>query len=84
MKKGDVFPIGDGAMRYKLLGRGRRLMVQYTGEKRRPKKGEWFLSGAVVDGYEAYNDLSQIYHIGELVIVETKEIKTITPYQKEK
>jgi len=30
-------------------------------EYRRPKKGEWYLSGAIPKGYQAPNDLSQEY-----------------------
>lgn len=32
-----------------------------TGEHRPPKKGEWFLSGAIVEAYQAPNDLSAPY-----------------------
>ncbi len=38
-----------------------------TGEFRRPKKGEWFLSGAVGEAYRAPNDVSKDYYIGKLV-----------------
>lgn len=33
------------------------------GEYREPKKGEWFLSGAIAEAYKAPNDLSQKYYI---------------------
>mgnify|MGYP000078249512 CR=1 FL=1 len=42
-----------------------------TGEKRPPKKGEWYLSGAIVHGYRAPNDLSIVFHIAKLVKVRT-------------
>lgn len=45
-----------------------KLKVKWTGEKRPPKKGEWFLSGAIVEGYRAPNDLSSSYLIGKLVV----------------
>ena len=32
---------------------------------RRPKKGEWFLSGAIVEAYQAPNDLAPEYQIVE-------------------
>lgn len=31
--------------------------------KRPPKKGEWYLSGAFVEAYQAPNDLSTAFHI---------------------
>jgi hypothetical protein len=39
----------------------------YTGEKRPPRKGEWYLSGALVEAYRAPNDLTAAYHIAQLV-----------------
>jgi hypothetical protein len=41
-----------------------------TGEMRAPRKGEWFLSGAVVEAYYAPNDLSTPYHIAKLTWVD--------------
>ena len=40
-----------------------------TGEIREPRKGEWFLSGAIVEAYRANNDLSIAYNIAKLVVV---------------
>lgn len=68
MKKGDLFPL---ASPYSVIGFMKDRRVQYTGEKRCPKKGEYFLSGAIVEGYKAPNDLSTVYHIGKLVKVKT-------------
>lgn len=39
----------------------------WTGEKRPPKKGEWFLSGAIVEAYRAKADISTPMHIAKLV-----------------
>lgn len=33
--------------------------------KRAPKKGEWYLSGAIVEAYQAPNDLTDEYTIVE-------------------
>lgn len=44
-----------------------------TGEFRCPKKGEWYLSGAVVEAYRASWDLGSAYHIATLVVVENCE-----------
>jgi len=40
---------------------------QWTGEKRKPRKGEWFLFGAILKAYLAYNDLDFIYPIADPV-----------------
>jgi hypothetical protein len=45
----------------------RQLRCKATGEFRAPKKGEWYLSGAIPAGYKAPNDLSSPYHIARLV-----------------
>jgi hypothetical protein len=47
------------------------IMAVYTGEKRCPKKGEWYLSGAIVQAWRAFDDLMSPYHIARLVQVET-------------
>lgn len=41
-----------------------------------PKKGEWYLSGAVIEAYRAPNDLSTPYYIANLVRTKT-ERKTV-------
>ena len=43
-----------------------------TGEKRPPRKGEWYLSGAIVEAYRAPNDLSTPHHIARLVRTKTE------------
>lgn len=40
-----------------------REMTKTTGEFRPPRKGEWYASGAIVQAYMAYNDLSDSYWI---------------------
>ena len=44
----------------------------YTGQKRCPKKGEWYLSGAEVQAWKAPNDLSTVFHIAKLVKTKTE------------
>jgi hypothetical protein len=39
-------------------------------EFRPPKKGEWYLSGALIDAYQAKNDLTSSYRIAKLVRIE--------------
>ena len=48
-----------------------------TGEKRYPRKGEYFLSGAEVTAYEAYQDLTQSYHIARIM-----KVKITTTYEE--
>lgn len=36
---------------------------RWTGEKRLPRKGEFYLSGAIIQAYEAKETLSTPYHI---------------------
>ncbi len=44
--------------------------VLNTKNFRCPKKGEWFISGAIPEGYLADNDLDQKYYIAKLVRVK--------------
>jgi hypothetical protein len=64
------YPIsfGDAAFR-------RHHHARATGEFRCPRKGEYFLSGAIIEVYQAHNDLTMEYYIAE--IVKTKTITTI-------
>jgi hypothetical protein len=49
----------------------RRFKARWTGEKRCPKKGEYFLSGAIIEAYAAFSDMQTEYHIAEIVETET-------------
>lgn len=55
----------------------RGVHAQWTGEKRCPKKGEWYLSGSIIEAYCAPNDLSTPFHIAKLVRTQTRTV-TIT------
>lgn len=46
----------------------RNVWAQWTGEVRPPRKGEWYLSGAIVTAYRAHGSLSTSYHIAKLVL----------------
>jgi hypothetical protein len=48
-----------------------------TGERRPPRAGEWFLSGALIEAYQAAHDLNQVFHIARLVRTETVTRKVI-------
>lgn len=54
----------------------RNIKAVMIGRIRPPKKGEWYLSGAIPTAYRAPNDLTTSYHIMKLVRVET--ITTVT------
>ena len=61
-----LYPLAEKRFKY-----GHNVMAQPTVEKRTPRKGEWFLSGAFVEAYQAPNDLTMIYHLARLVRVST-------------
>ena len=58
---------------------GHRLEVRaiHTGEKREPKAGEWYLSGAIVEAYHAPADLGTAYHIARLIVVRVRMVETL-------
>ena len=54
-----------------------RIMAQSTGKRRCPQKGEWYLSGAIVEAYKAWTTLTcnpELFIIAELVRVEVKTV----------
>ena len=55
----------------------KNMRARWTGEKRPPRKGEWYLSGAIVEAYKAANDLTTDYHIARLVRIEERTILQI-------
>lgn len=36
---------------------------KWTGEKRPPKAGEWYLSGSIIAPYQSLGDMPYAYHI---------------------
>lgn len=72
MKTGQLFPIANFWFTLPGLSKeeNRNLRARYAGEYRAPKKGEWFLSGAIVEAYRASVDMNTAYHIAELVVAE--------------
>ena len=47
------------------------IRARWTGETRPPLKGEWYLSGAIIEAYRAPSDLLTPYHIARLVSTRT-------------
>lgn len=53
----------------KFMFDGTELGVSLTGEYRRPRKGEWYVSGAIPEAYRALHDLSEEHRIARLIHV---------------
>lgn len=71
----DMIPRGGGKIKpLRMSGKKCHIMAKPTGKKRYPKKGEWLLSGTIIEAYRAPNDIAKQYHIAELVIVEKIEV----------
>ena len=53
-----------------------KVMAVWTGEKRNPIAGEWFLSGSIIEAYRAKLDMGDEFHIAKLVktVTETRII----------
>jgi len=45
-----------------------------TGEHRAPKRGEWYLSGAVIEAYRALQDLEGVYWIARQIPEPPREL----------
>jgi hypothetical protein len=80
----QLFPLGSTPNRSELepLGlkhdgdwKGDWILAVYAGSYRKPKKGEWYLSGAIVEAYRAEADLDTEYLIAKLVRV--REVKIL-------
>ena len=72
IKKNETYPLADHvsaevATALGLDPKTTRFCATPTGEFRAPSKGEWYLSGAIVEAYQAYSDYAQPYHIARLV-----------------
>lgn len=71
-----LYPLGDFCRKAYQFNQA-YLRARATGEFRAPKKGEWYLSGAIITAYQAPNDLSTSYHIAEIVLVERKPVEVV-------
>lgn len=58
-----IYPAAFGSV----LISSKRDYYQATGEFRNPKRGEYYLSGAIVEAYRAPNDLSTPFWIARFV-----------------
>jgi len=60
----QLYPLADRPPAPYLRSQVRAL---WTGEKRPPRKGEWYLSGAIIAAYQAPNDLTLNHCIAKIV-----------------
>ena len=58
----DLYPIGE---HHTLKSRA----AIWTGERRRPKRGEWYLSGAIIEAYQTPSDMPDEHPIAKIVRV---------------
>lgn len=61
-RKKQYFPMASEEHNTGNLDR-RTTRFLYSGVKRRPKRGEWYLSGDPIEAWQAVRDLSTEYHI---------------------
>jgi hypothetical protein len=63
IERSETYPIAPGEPGW----RQQKRRAVWTGEFRAPSCGEWFLSGASPEAYQAIADLGTKYHIARLV-----------------
>lgn len=59
----------------------KNLRAIWNGEYRPPLKGEWYLSGAAIKAYRAFDDLINPYHIARIVRVHEKTTTTTSIFE---
>lgn len=67
----SFYPLAEGFVMYP------KHMAKPTGEFRNPKKGEWYLSGSIIEAYQAKNDMTNQYHIAQLCMIVKKNVQII-------
>lgn len=77
VKMGHAYPLASGETPPSRAREPRKVRAMWTGEKRPPKRGEWFLSGAIVEAYKAPNDLTHPHLIAVLV----QPVETVTTWE---
>jgi len=65
LMKGRVYPFAENELP---AGNG-ATSARYTGEIRPPRKGELFLSGAMIEAYRAVADMAEPRPIGEPIVI---------------
>lgn len=92
MKPKKIYPLGDRVTWQEMNSLGtdlggvpflsrqnarKNVKAVTTGEKRCPKAGEWYISGAIVEAYRADHDLNTEFFIAKLVMTKTTVITTV-------
>ena len=78
MRKGDLFPLAYEEHIPPRFGPRHLIRVRYTGEMRPPKAGEWYIAGAIPEGWRAPGDYRTAFHIAELVKIEVTTREHVT------
>ena len=68
-----IYPLGDRVPGVSSVEQ-RNYMAGTTSEVRAPKKGEWYLSGALPHAYLAHDDLTQQFTIMALVKIKRLQV----------
>lgn len=73
MNKDTFYPLGDRFQGD--IFRTYSYRAKWTGEKRPPKEGEWYLSGAIIEAYRAPINFpsNTEFHIAKIVKVRKVE-----------
>jgi hypothetical protein len=66
-RPGELYPVAEGPYR-----RANEFAALITGEFRNPLKGEYYLSGAIPEAWQAPNNLLTRYHICRIVRIEKR------------
>lgn len=69
LQRGVAYPVSGGELA-NLPRNTSKAYALWKGETRPPMKGEWFLSGAIIEAYFAHSDMTDARPIGELCCVE--------------
>jgi hypothetical protein len=79
LQRDHAYPIAeDSRGRIGAYARWHEVRAIWTGEKRPPKAGEWFLSGSIIEAYHMPNDGSQPVPIARLVL--GREVTVFEPF----
>lgn len=82
--KNNFYPLADyHFMQFNnIKPEGYFIRARAKGEKRNPLKGEWYLSGAIIEAYQAKSDMTTPFHIAEIVLIKritTEHVIEILP-----
>ena len=71
LRQHTIYPIADSdKVKATMVAKSGDVRAVWTGDKRPPKRGEWYLSGSLIEAYVAPNDLTQPHYIARLVKAE--------------